>query len=274
MKSLVCLLAMTAVANADVRIEPTTVHPGDPVLVTVTDANTAPKGTVGGKALQFFKARRGYQAVFAVSITGSEPLTVKVGDIERKVKITPVVLPEADVVVEEEMANPPEAERKQIDADNEAMIAAMHSEGDAQFSAAFVKPRGKVTSQFGEWRTFNDGHRSQHLGMDTIAKVGARVSAINAGTVTLVRDTYLAGKIIVVAHGAGIASAYFHLSDASVAEGDVVKRGQQIGKAGQTGRATGPHLHVAVRAVGGFVNPATFFKLRLQPAAARAVAKR
>lgn len=273
MKSLVCLLLMTALANADVRIEPKTVHPGDPVLVIVTDADTAPKGTVDGKPLQFFPAKRGYQAVFAVGITGSDPLTVKIGDIERNVKITPVVLPEADVVVEEELANPPEAERKQIDEDNQAMIAAMRSEGNAQFTRAFVRPRGKVTSQFGEWRTFNDGYRSQHLGMDTVAKVGARVSAINAGTVTLVRDTYLAGKIIVIAHGAGIASAYFHLSDASVAEGDVVKRGQRIGKAGQTGRATGPHLHLAVRAVGGLVNPATFFKLELSPAT-REVAKR
>ena len=273
MNSLACLLMMTAVAAADVRIEPKTVHPGDPVLVTVTDVDSAPKGTVDGKQLQFFKAKRGYQAVFAVGIEGSDPLTVKVGDIEREVKVTPIVLPEADVVVEEEMANPPEPQRKQIDEDNKAMIEAMRSEGDAQFTRSFVKPRGKVSSQFGEWRTFNDGHRSQHLGMDTYAKEGTRVNAINAGTVTLVRDTFLAGKIVVVAHGAGIASAYFHLSDASVAEGDVVKRGQRIGKVGQTGRATGPHLHLAVRAVGGFVNPATFFKLELSPAA-RAVAKR
>lgn len=77
------------------------------------------------------------------------------------------------------------------------------------------------------------------------------------------RDTFLAGKVIVVAHNAGIASAYFHLQDAAVKEGDLVERGQAIGKAGKTGRATGPHLHLGVRVTGGWVDPASFFAKKL-----------
>jgi murein DD-endopeptidase MepM/ murein hydrolase activator NlpD len=276
MKSLVCLLAMTAMAAAEpsVRIEPKVVHRGDPVLVTVTGVDGAPSGSANGEALQFFRTKHGYQAVVAVELHGDDkPLKIKVGDVERAVDITPVVFAETDVIVEDELANPPAKEREQIAEDNKAMIKAMRSEGEPQFTRAFVRPRGEITSPFGEWRTFNDGHRSQHLGMDVFAKEGSRVSAVNAGTVTLVRDTFLAGKVVVVEHGAGIASAYFHLSEATVGEGDVVTRGQQIGRAGHTGRTTGPHLHLAMRVSGGFVNPATFFKLRLQPAA-RDVAKR
>src|SRR6188768_3778593 len=103
MKILVCLLAAVGVASADpaVRIEPKTVHPGDAVLVTVTGVADAPKGTAGGEALQFFRAKSGYQAVFAIDVAAAgDPVTVKVGDIEREVNITPIMLPESDVVVE------------------------------------------------------------------------------------------------------------------------------------------------------------------------------
>src|SRR5204862_8163793 len=139
---------------------------------------------------------------------------------------------EADIVVEDELANPSAPLRDQIDRDNAAIIRALRKgDGDPQFTRAFVRPRGKVTSRFGDWRTFNDGHRSQHLGLDVRAREGARVKAINAGTVTLVRDTFLAGKVVVVAHGGGIASAYFHLSAIDVAEDDRIARGQVVGRA-------------------------------------------
>jgi len=83
--------------------------------------------------------------------------------------------------------------------------------------------------------------------------------------VVLVRDGFLTGNLVAIAHGAGIASAYYHLSKTSVAEGDKVERGAEIGLAGATGRTTGPHLHLSVRVPGGFVDPATFLRLKLMP---------
>ncbi len=97
------------------------------------------------------------------------------------------------------------------------------------------------------------------------ARTGARVKAINDGTVVLVRSCFLPGVVVVVDHGAGIASAYFHLQLASVVEGDVIKRGALVGRAGQTGRATGPHMHLSVWVPGGFVDPAPFLKLPFRP---------
>jgi len=64
-----------------------------------------------------------------------------------------------------------------------------------------------------------------------------------------------------IAHGAGIASMYFHLQKATVAEGDRVHQGERIGLVGHTGRTTGPHLHVGIRVHGGLVDPQAFFKL-------------
>jgi murein DD-endopeptidase MepM/ murein hydrolase activator NlpD len=276
--SLVLCASSLAFAETKVTVTPKSARPGDPVLVTVTGAKELPKGDAGGEKLQFFRAKTGYQALFAVPLVKKEDsISVEIDGAKQpaRVEVRTVTFPEAKVVVEEEYANPPAEERTRIDADNKTIIAALtKSDGtEPQFTTAFRRPRGEVTSMFGEWRTFNDGHRSQHLGMDVFAKEGARVNAANAGTVTLVADTFLAGNVVVVSHGTGIATAYFHLSSADVAEGDVVKAGDAIGKAGKTGRATGPHLHIAVRVPGGFVDPASFFRLKLAPAG-RAVAKR
>jgi murein DD-endopeptidase MepM/ murein hydrolase activator NlpD len=265
------LVALMASASADVRlrVSSTKAMPGDPVLVTVTGSSTLPKGTADGKALEFFRAKSGYQALFAVPLDHApDTLSVEVDSAKLPVSIAigTALWPRTDIIVEDEFANPPAADRERITADNKAIIGAMTGKSEPQFTRAFRRPRGEVTSRFGEWRTFNDGHSSQHLGVDLFAKEGARVNAINAGTVTLVRDTFLAGNVVVIAHGAGIASAYFHLSTATVAEGDVVAAGDPIGNAGHTGRTTGPHLHLAVRTPGGFVDPIKFFKLPISPA--------
>ncbi len=266
------VLAASSLAAADpkVRVEPAKVRPGDAVLVVVTNTDSAPVGTAGDTELQFFKSKRGgYQAVFAMPLTGDyDNVTIKVGGVAKPitVKVTSHVFSDAKVAVEEELANPEAAERGKIDADNKAMITASRAtNGEPQFTRPFVGPRGKVTSVFGEWRTFNDGHRSQHLGYDVFAKVGTKVRAINRGTVTFVGETLLGGNVVFIGHGAGISSAYMHLKDATVALGDVVEQGAEIGHSGQTGRTTGPHLHVAVRVPGGFIDPQRFFRLKLTP---------
>lgn len=269
--SLAFLLGTGAIAAAapDVSVTPATAHPGDPVLVTVTGKKTAPKGSAGDTTLVFFRARTGYQAVFAVPLdTKASSVAIEIDGAAARatVAIAPRTFPETDVIVEDDFANPPKPDRDRIDADNGAILAAAAKiQGAPLFTRAFRRPPGEVTSPFGEWRTYNDGHRSQHLGTDFFAKEGARVRAIDAGTVVLVRDTFLAGNIIVIAHGAGIASAYYHLSKIEIAEGDTVTAGQEIARAGHTGRTTGPHLHVSVRVPGGFVDPIAFFKLRLAP---------
>lgn len=271
------LASNVALADSRVAVQPRTARPGDAVLVTVTGSAHIPKGTADGKPLHFFRARRGYQALFAVPLDATaDSIAVAVdGAKHATVAVRAVDFPETDVIVEDEYANPPPAERERIDKDNQAIIHAMSKdEGEPQFARAFRRPRGEVTSRFGEWRTFNDGHRSQHLGLDLFAREGSRVNAVNAGTVTLVRDTFLAGNVVVIAHGAGIATAYFHLSATSVNEGDVVQTGDEIGKAGQTGRTTGPHLHVAVRVPGGLVDPASFFRLPIAPAPQAAARRR
>jgi murein DD-endopeptidase MepM/ murein hydrolase activator NlpD len=261
--------ASPATAGPTLTVSPTTVSPGDAVLVTVTGGGEMPRGTANGSALQFFPSRTGYQAVFAVPLDAKpDPVTVEVDSVgqPQAVRVREVIFPETNVVVEDELANPSKADRERIDQDNAAILGAVaKAKGELQFTRAFRRPPGEVTSVFGVWRTFNDGHRSQHLGLDLFAREGSKVRAINAGTVVLVRDCFLAGNVVVVAHGGGIASAYYHLSKASVAEGDSIAQGDEIGLAGHTGRTTGPHLHLSMHVAGGMVDPASFFKLKIAP---------
>ncbi|MDB4964119.1 MAG: Peptidase [Myxococcales bacterium] len=266
-------LSSAAIADPKVSVTPKLARPGDAVLVTVTGSKEPPKGEALGSQLQFWKAKAkdSYQAVFAVPLDVSPKaitVTVENAKLPGTVKVSPVTFPEAKVVVEEEMANPPKAERDRIDADNKAILDALATaKGEPpQFTRSFQRPSGAISSTFGEWRTFNDGHRSQHLGLDLAAKEGAKIKAVNAGTVALVHDGFLTGNLVVISHGAGLASAYYHLSKTSVAVGDKVVQGAEIGLAGKTGRTTGAHLHVSVRVPGGFVDPARFFALKLLPA--------
>lgn len=85
------------------------------------------------------------------------------------------------------------------------------------------------------------------MGTDFAGAVGAPVLAANRGVVRLVDAFYLGGNVIYIDHGAGLVTAYLHLSKQLVAEGDTVSRGDVIGHVGATGRVTGPHLHFIAR---------------------------
>lgn len=262
-------------ASAEPRLEVSThkPRPGDPVLVTVTGVDRAPSGTGGRVPLVFFQVRKGWQAIFAVPLDDTPP--------EIKVVLTRPALSETltvadrkwaeeQVTIDPEMAEPPADKRRLIDGDNAAIIEALRDREPPRFQAGFTRPGGPQTSQYGSWRTLNGGYRSRHLGLDFGARKGTAVRSIQDGRVALVRDGFLTGGTVVITHGAGLASSYFHLDDIKVAVGDTVKRGATLGKVGMTGRTTGPHIHVGVWVPGGFIDPAAFFRLRIGPPVAPA----
>ena len=98
-------------------------------------------------------------------------------------------------------------------------------------------------------------------GQDLRAELGEEVRASNAGVVVLIRDCFFSGNSIVIDHGSGIYSMYFHLSEYSVEPGQDVEKGQVIGKAGATGRSTASHLHLGFRVQGARVDPDSILAL-------------
>ena len=119
----------------------------------------------------------------------------------------------------------------------------------------------RITSAFGDGREFNGRVTSRHMGTDFAGDRGAAVRAAARGVVALVDEFHLGGNVVYLNHGAGLVTAYLHLSEQLVAEGDTVAAGQLIGRVGATGRVTGPHLHWIVRYGGVTVDPLSLLEV-------------
>lgn len=118
--------------------------------------------------------------------------------------------------------------------------------------------RGWVTSDFGQRLDPYTADRMMHAGMDIAAEPGKPIYAPSNATVVYAGPEGSYGNIIVLDHGYGIKTRYGHLAELFVKAGDKVKRGEQVGSVGTTGRSTGPHLHYEVRVNGIPQNPRKF----------------
>jgi murein DD-endopeptidase MepM/ murein hydrolase activator NlpD len=132
------------------------------------------------------------------------------------------------------------------------------------WNSQFIEPvQGRVSGRFGSRRVINGQHKRPHSGEDIAAPKGTPVVAMNAGMVRLTMDHFFTGKGVILDHGLGLFSMYFHLSAVDVTQGQMVEKGQPIGKVGATGRATGPHLHWGVRLNGSRIDPYSLLKVSL-----------
>ncbi|MEE9613072.1 MAG: M23 family metallopeptidase [Desulfatiglandales bacterium] len=125
-----------------------------------------------------------------------------------------------------------------------------------RWRGTFLKPvPGDVRGPFGRKSIINDQPRAPHSGVDLKGEREAPIKAINNGRVALTGNHFFTGLTVVIDHGGGIQSMYFHLDKITVKKGEMVTRGNVIGLVGSTGRATGPHLHWGIRINGARVNP-------------------
>lgn len=121
----------------------------------------------------------------------------------------------------------------------------------------FLMPaEGELTTDFAEIRYVNnEPSSSRHSGIDIAAEIGTKVIAPNNGRVALVAKKLLSsGNTLVIDHGMGLFTSYYHLNTIDVKEGQEVKKGDQIATVGTTGFSTGPHLHYAVSIYNTYVN--------------------
>jgi hypothetical protein len=117
-------------------------------------------------------------------------------------------------------------------------------------------------SGFGLKRVINGEPRAPHTGVDFSVPAGTPVLAVNAGLVVLAEEHFFAGRSLVLDHGEGLYTMYFHLQESVVALGRRVAYGELIGRVGNTGRATGPHLHWGARLYGARIDPEALLQLR------------
>ena len=117
---------------------------------------------------------------------------------------------------------------------------------------------GWVTSSFGFRINPFTGLTQMHEGLDISNRLGTLVIAPADGIVSATGTDFSLGNAVVVSHGFGVTTRFYHLSKILVGAGQKVKRGDRIGEVGTTGRSTGPHLHYEVRVNGISVNPVRY----------------
>ena len=268
--------APRAAATLDVRVVPSSPRQGDVVMLFVGGVRDAREleGSLGGRPLAFFPYGVEYAAlagldletrpgrvawsVGVVDASGSSRkasggLTVKAGGfpVQRLTLPTPMV--DLD----------PEAERRA--ANEAARLRALYDTVTPErlWRGAFTQPVSsrKPGSGFGSRRIINGQPRMPHSGIDYSADRGTPVVASNRGRVALLGEFFFAGRLVALDHGLGLYTLYFHLDGVSVAEGQMIERGQTIGTVGTTGRSTGPHLHFAAQLGRARINPPDLYAL-------------
>jgi murein DD-endopeptidase MepM/ murein hydrolase activator NlpD len=177
------------------------------------------------------------------------------------VKVTKRECAEVPLRIEKEALVKLSAEdEKRHAGEREKVLKALAPEPRAPgFSLPLAQPAAQLGGPgegFCEIRILNEERRSRHTGRDYRVARGTTVRAPADGVVTLAGDHLLAGNAVVLDHGDGLATMFFHLDEIAVKEGASVKRGDAIGKVGETGRTTGPHLHFGARWANARIDPA------------------
>ena len=201
------------------------------------------------------KSKPGPQAL-RVTRLGLSPVSVSTHVLVEKREF-----PEQRLTVPPEMATPPAAVQERI-AREQAEVREILVGVSAvnHLSLPLMRPvPGAVSSAYGLRRFFNDLERNPHRGLDLKAGLGEPVRAATAGQVVLAADHYYGGRSVFIDHGLGVYSVYMHLDEFRTEQGAMVEAGQVIGLAGQTGRVTGPHLHLGFYVLDMAVDPSALF---------------
>lgn len=242
---------------------------GDPAGLTTVQ--------VAGEPLHFARSADSAVAFAAVPVDSTRGVMMSalcVDGSRRDVRIgtRDGAYPMERLTVAPRFGAPPDSalqERQRREAARASAVSRLAHETPRLFTEPFLPPRpSRITSGFGGGRTFNGTVTSRHMGTDYQGAVGAPVRAANRGVVRIVDAFYLGGNVVYLDHGAGLVTAYLHLSRQRVVEGDTVQRGDVIGEVGATGRVTGPHLHLIVRYGSITVDPESLLE-RPSPAAGR-----
>ena len=251
------------------------------VRVTVPEAPETLRGTFAGRPLLFVPEGEGaYRALVGIDLQhlpGIYSVTLhwraQEAEVthELPVPVRDGAFPIQRLTLPPRMVDPDPTDLPRIREEQELLETLFaHADGIPQFAGLFVLPLDPAfqpSGTFGRRRLLNGRLRSPHTGEDFPAPVGTPVLATNRGLVAYAGEMYFAGRSVILDHGLGLYTLYYHLDSIAVEPGEMVARGQLLGRVGTTGRVTGPHLHWGARLGPTRVDPMAL--LRLGDAAGR-----
>ena len=274
------LSAQFAAPSAVVQTTPATPARGSVAWLVVEDDRsrndqsplTAVEGEAAGEPLHFERVEASFVALLGIPLEGDDTLPVALllsrsgrADSTRvRLHVRHPSYPSERLKVPPRMVQYDSATRARVESESARAreVSRRSHETPRLWAAPLTLPRdSRITSAYGGTRDYNGQVTSRHMGTDFAGAVGTPVGAAARGVVALVADFYLAGRAVYLDHGAGLVTAYFHLSQVDVVEGDTVVAGQRIGAVGRTGRVTGPHLHWTMRYGAISVDPMTLVEL-------------
>lgn len=211
--------------------------------------------SLGGRALLL--------AVDPLQTPGSYPIEFRSGDTryQASIRVVESIRGRQALTLDQETLNLLQPDK--VRAERERLVSVCEAnQGPQLWQASWKKPIGsnRITTTFGMRRSYNGGpYRSYHEGLDYGAPQGTPVYAPAPGVVGLAEPLFVRGNAVVLQHGLGVCSGYWHLSRIVAKPGQQVNTGDLIGYVGTTGLSTGPHLHFEIRIHGVPTDPAPWY---------------
>jgi murein DD-endopeptidase MepM/ murein hydrolase activator NlpD len=244
--------------------------PGGIALVRLGNGAERPRAWFGARRVAVLRDGKEWVALVGLPLAlapGEHALRVQAGGGEgmKPVRVGARHYPTQRITVPDQRKVEPtpgdmlriEREQRRIDA-----IKALFRD-EPEVELAFRAPaQGRLSGNFGLRRIINGLERMPHAGIDFAVPLGTPVAAAAAGVVVETGDFFFNGNSVYIDHGQGIVTLYCHLERAEVRAGERVAAGQRIGRSGNTGRSSGPHLHWTVLANGAAVDPRLFLPPR------------
>ena len=206
--------------------------------------------------------------IYALELNAENLPGASIGDpisFEKKIRVERQRYPRVLLKVPARYTAPSPEDQHEIEQDKAIKAEAFKTVSDQrEWKGSFAPPvEAAISDVFGVERVFNGSVQSTHQGLDFRVPSGTSVAAANRGRVIVAQPLFFEGNCVMIDHGQGLLTIYLHLSKFLVKEGDDVDKGQAIGLSGGTGRATGPHLHLAVRWQGVYLDPQVLLRLKL-----------
>jgi hypothetical protein len=235
------------------------------IAVIPIEAQSKPELRYRGRHILVQPQGESWLAIIGIPLS-AQPGTHTIEDIKTHskthFKVSAKDYPDQHITLKNKrMVNPNPLDIERINREKKTLVSALATWSERPAQVDFILPTtGRLSSPFGLRRFFNGQARKPHSGLDIAAPTDTPVRVPADGIIIDVGNYFFNGNTVLVDHGQGLITGYFHLNKTHVSIGNHVSQGDIIADVGETGRVTGPHLHWNVYLNKTKVDPVFFIR--------------